>query len=571
MKEKLVKWIRKFNNIKFRHKLVLTYFCVGVIPILVLGIFCYQQSRSQLMEREQNNIQDYMMQSVSGLDNQMRIYNNLSDYISYNQTIAQVVSYDYKSYYEMYQQFNEVLDPILSSLKYFHDDVNKVTIYTKNDIVKHDTTIAPISEIKGTDWYPKVENSREILWFADAGKKTVFSSRNMSMLKQCDCEGILYINVDYNSMFSNFSQMSSKNYGVYIVDDNGNKIYEYHNFDKKNRAMKLSYPQLFTKASSKYTIVHATTSVSGWKVYLYKPNSLIMKSVRSMVLGIILVAFVCIVTSLFAVSRISRFMVSGIEELTENMAKVEAGDMEINVTSTSEDEVGELICGFGNMLDQIKRLIREVYESKLAQKEYEMRALQAQINPHFLYNSLSLINWKALEADKQDISRITLLLSSFYRTALNRGKNILSIRDEVNNVKSYLDIQLIMHDYDFDVVIDVPEKMMEYKTLNLILQPLVENAIDHGIDLKPEGRGKISIIGKAEGENLYLIVEDNGVGMEQEKAEQITSQSSKGYGVRNVNERIKLLYGPEYCMKVESEIMKGTRITICIPAVKESE
>lgn len=571
MKEKLVKWIRKFNNIKFRHKLVLTYFCVGVIPILVLGIFCYQQSRSQLMEREQNNIQDYMMQSVSGLDNQMRIYNNLSDYISYNQTIAQVVSYDYKSYYEMYQQFNDVLDPILSSLKYFHDDVNKVTIYTKNDIVKHDTTIAPISEIKNTAWYPKVENSKEILWFADAKKKTAFSSRNMPMLKQCDCDGILYINVDYNSLFSNFSQMSSKNYGVYIVDDNGNKIYEYHNFDKKNQNMKLSYSQMFSQSSSEYTIVHADTSVSGWKVYLYKPNSLIMKSVRPMILGIILVAFVCIVTSLLAVSRISRLMVSGIEELTENMAKVEAGDMEINVTSTSEDEVGDLIRGFGNMLDQIKRLIREVYESKLAQKEYEMRALQAQINPHFLYNSLSLINWKAIEADKQDISRITLLLSSFYRTALNRGKNILSIRDEVNNVKSYLDIQLMMHDYDFDVVIDVPEEIVDYKTLNLILQPLVENAIDHGIDLKPEGRGKISITGKKEENNIYLIVEDNGVGMEQEKAEQITSQSSKGYGVRNVNERIKLLYGSEYCMKVESEIMKGTKIIICIPAVKESE
>lgn len=119
------------------------------------------------------------------------------------------------------------------------------------------------------------------------------------------------------------------------------------------------------------------------------------------------------------------------------------------------------------MLGEINRLIHEVYESKLTQRKSEMTALQAQINPHFLYNSLSLINWKALEAGQQDISKITLALSSFYRTSLNRGKNVLTIEKEIENMKSYLEIQLCMHDNDFDVIMDIDEEILPYQTLNL--------------------------------------------------------------------------------------------------------
>lgn len=149
-----------------------------------------------------------------------------------------------------------------------------------------------------------------------------------------------------------------------------------------------------------------------------------------------------------------------------------------------------LINGFDHMVSRISTLITEVYEGRIHQKEYEMRALRAQINPHFLYNSLSLINWKAIESGQEDISRITLELSNYYRTSLNKGRNTLTLEQELSNVRSYLQIQQLMHDGDFDVEIDVAAEILQYESLNLILQPLVENAIDHGIDLKTEGRGR---------------------------------------------------------------------------------
>lgn len=567
---------QKFKDIKFRYKLILTYIFIGIIPLCILGIASYRQTREMLMDHEYSNMRDYVKQSVMSLENQLKIYDNLSDYIAYNQTLAQVINYDYNSYHEMYDKFTNVLDPLLASLKYFHSSVNQVTIYTRNDFVKHDTTIAPLSEISNEPWYQEVRNTkaRNTVWFIDEEKKKIFSARNMPSLDKGEFDGVLYIEVDYDELFLPFSQMTSDNYGVYVVDAHKRIAFEYSDFEKGHTSSSISYVGLTEEwekyqegQQSSYTIVNTTTN-NNWTVWLYRPNSVIQETIWGIAFTTIGVMFVCIIASFIAATYISKLMVSGIEKLTQNMYQVEAGNMDIVVTSENKDEVGELIRGFGMMIDRINHLIEEVYEGKIAQKEYEMKALQAQINPHFLYNSLSLINWKAIEANQTDISRLTLLLSTFYRTALNRGNNILSVRDELNNMKSYLDIQLMMHENNFDVVIDVEEDMYDYCTLNLILQPLVENAIDHGIDLKLEGRGVIKITGRIEDSVLYFIVEDNGAGMDEEKAALIPSQQSKGYGVRNVNERIKLLYGKEYDLKVYSKIGEGTKIVVRMPAMK---
>ena len=225
------------------------------------------------------------------------------------------------------------------------------------------------------------------------------------------------------------------------------------------------------------------------------------------------------------------------------MKEVEQGNLEAEITSDSQDEIGDLVNGFDSMLLQLNTLIKEVYEGRIKEKEYEMKALQAQINPHFLYNTLSLINWKAIEA----------------------GKNVMSLSDELRNMRSYLDIQLMMHDYDFDVEFDVDESIGQYQSLNLMLQPLIENAIAHGIDVKTDGRGKLTITGKEEGDLIVLTVADNGVGMNDEQAARILTEESKGYGVRNVNERIKLYYGEQYSLQIESKVGQGTKVSIRIP------
>ena len=157
-------------------------------------------------------------------------------------------------------------------------------------------------------------------------------------------------------------------------------------------------------------------------------------------------------------------------------------------------------------------------------------------------------------------------LSQFYRTSLNKGKNTCSIREEIENMKAYLDIQLMMHDNNFDIQCDVDDDILECETLNLILQPIVENSIKHGIDLiETDKRGLIKIYATKNDGVIYVMIEDNGVGMNQNTIDIMLSQNSKGYGMRNVNERIKLYYGEEYGIYIESVMNEGTIITVKIP------
>lgn len=584
MKHRIGQW---FKNAKIQKKIMIIYICIGTIPILLLGLFASGQERKTLMEREHRNIEDSVSQGASQLKSQILVYNNLSDYIAFNQPISDVLIGDYDNIFSMYEQYTATVDPVLSSLKYFNPNINQITIYLDKNIVKHDTMVDSLQTIEGEKWYRQNESSlsQKVKWIIDAENKTSFSARTMPIMEQNKQKGILYLDVNYDSLFAGFDDISRDSYGLYIVDKKGNVLFEKDTFSentasknntkttaKKSKKKRLSFPALKKKMEaqengkkSNYLIVSADAGVDDWKIIVYQPQKMMAREIQTLLVLVMGIIAVCIITSVVASLAFSRFVVRDIKRLRDNMQAVEEGNMELMVTSNAGDEVGSLIRGFGSMLGEINRLIHEVYESKLTQRKSEMTALQAQINPHFLYNSLSLINWKALEAGQQDISKITLALSSFYRTSLNRGKNVLTIEKEIENMKSYLEIQLCMHDNDFDVIMDIDEEILPYQTLNLLLQPLVENAIDHGIDLKEDGRGYIKIIGRKDAENIYLTVEDNGVGIEPEILSSILEFKTKGYGVRNVNQRIRLYYGEEYCLRIESEVGKGTRCTINIP------
>lgn len=537
--------------------------------MLILGIYCYQFVNQLLVDREIKNLQSSLNQAMSVVDNQLMIYENMSDYLAFNQAIMQTVTFPYEdNYYEMYNQFTTVFDPMVTSLKYLHSDIKQVTVYAQKDIERHDTTLAPITDIEGEPWFQEVSASNKILWVIDKKEKKIFCVRKMPELQ--GELGIIYIEVDYDKLFEPFTQMLDENYGVYVQEQE-EIVFSFNTFDESYDGIDLSEKNITSlKTSGDSEFIFVDCDLGGeaeLRAGMYRPASQIKATIRPMTMAIGFICAISIICATLLLTKLTGIIVKNIEKLTRNMKEVKRGNLEVTITSDSSDEIGELVQGFEEMVERIKTLIEEVYEGKLSLKEYEMKALQAQINPHFLYNSLSLINWKAIEANEKDISKITLALSKFYRTALNKGKSVMPLEDEISNVKSYLDVQLMMHDYEFDVEINIDECMYYYDTPNLILQPLIENAIDHGIDLKTEGRGKIVIRGWSEGETMYLSVEDNGVGMEEEVAQSILTRKSKGYGVRNVNERIKLTYGPDYGLTIESKEGEGTKITVKMPIV----
>ena len=558
---------RKFRDMRLTGKLVVIYLLAGFVPVIIILSITYMEMKKILWDRETTILQSYVRQTTDAMDNELELYNNLSKYISYNQSIAKILSAD-QSAYQNYEQFSTVIDPLLSSIMYFHENVNQVTIYTDASDVKHGSTVAPLKDLAdGRHEYDDLDNN--IHWRIEMENHTAFSVSRMAMLEQRGAKGVLYVSVDYDSVFQPFyTETMFDNYGLVIEDEYGNTIFTKNTFADDKAAYELNVDQfkaLREMENSGYQFIDRTSNATGWNICVYKPDRLIISSVQP----ILIIAVVAILVSMFAgitcIHIISEFITKRIKKLQKTMKATETGNLGMVIENDSADEIGDLINGYNSMSKRLDETVNEVYQSKIKEKEYEMRALQAQINPHFLYNSLSMINWKALEADQEDISHITLALSTFYRTALNKGKNILLVKDEIANIKSYLDIQLAMHDNSFDVVYDIDDSILKYETLNLILQPLLENAIGHGIDVKTDGRGEIRIEGKENGDFLDFTVSDNGVGMTKTQAALILSKSSNGYGVSNVNERIKLYYGEQYAVKIDSTPGVGTKVMLHFP------
>ncbi|WP_242966088.1 sensor histidine kinase [Clostridium chromiireducens] len=571
----LVNRLKKFFlNLKFRHKIILTYFLVSIIPITILGLFCYEQTRYLLLNQEKENLKKSFSESVAEIENSANVYNNLANYTTFNPMVLEVVNYDYKSYYEMYYKFHNMLDPYIDMLKALHNEVQQLTIYTTNNIVKHSDYIIPMDNIKDTGWYQEVSGKYQPHWFV-SDKKDIFLAVQFINKNYNNIQNILYVKINSESFFKSLYNISSSNCGVYVLDKNGEVIFENKNYDGENdyflpsTELNKGKKDSVTYNNRNYVLIKSDINNLGWTVYLYKPINLIVESSKNIIYTVYLIVGICFLLILVVGYWLSYIIVNRIERLTKNMKEMDMEHLDVTVKSDSEDEIGILINSFHRLIVKIKTLIQEVYKSEIARRKYEMKALQAQINPHFLYNSLSLINWKAIRSGEDEISEMAQLLSTFYRTSLNKGSSVISVENELNNTEAYIKIQVMMHNYNFDVNFDIDDKVKEYYTINLLLQPLVENAILHGIDEKRNNRGMLRISAKQIEKDIIFEVEDNGVGMEPEMCEKILTTKTKGYGVKNVYDRIKLTYGENCDLKFISILNEKTVAIMRIPIEKD--
>lgn len=289
-------------------------------------------------------------------------------------------------------------------------------------------------------------------------------------------------------------------------------------------------------------------------------------------LQMILVFGFFIITSLILISLfLSSSIVKPVKKLQRLMKDVEGGNLDIVYSDYGEDEIGQLGQSFNKMKIQIKNLINTVYIEQKNKREAELRALQTQIQPHFLYNTLDTIHWMALEHNAHDIVRMVDAITNIFRISISRGEEVISYREEIKHVESYLFVQKVRYEDKLEYEMIFDNELKEYKILKLIIQPLVENAIYHGIKGK-KGTGTILIQGKIEGKEAKIKVVDNGIGIEKEKLLEIkdvlegrSKSEGVGYGMFNVNERIKLMFGNEYGIEIQSEYGKGTEVILRHP------
>lgn len=561
---------KKQFNFNLQQKITCTYMLVCIIPIIIVGIFAYKQSSKLVQQTEKGKMNDFLLQITFSMKNQLNIYENLADYIAFNETIYRVINYPYKNYYESYAKYSSLVNPIIDSMRYLHTDMSRIVIYTDNISDAYGASVLPLESVKEEFWYKNMEQSTEIQWFVKKDT-SVFLARNMLSKTYDDANSILYIEFEYEKLFQPLQVLGEENIGVLVTDDQNRIIYEYNTLMDDYKEFKIMGSEGLSageihRPSGNYFVSMENIEGYDWDIFLYKPVETFPKYVNTILSTVCIIIFVSLMI-MYGVGVIaSHLIVKPIEGLTENMRQfADDGKMDVTVTSGAKDEVGIMIRSFGKMVQRIHKLIEENYKNKIDLKEFEMKALQAQINPHFLYNTLSMINWKALQAGEKDISKIALRLASFYRTTLNKGRNITIVKDELQNIQDYLEIQLFMHDWSFDVIWEVSEDILFFKMPNLILQPIVENAINHGIDLKEDGKGILEIRGYHDGNKLILQIKDNGIGIKEETCNELLTRNTSGYGVKNVNDRIRLLYGVQSNLDIKSTLGLGTIVTIEMP------
>lgn len=274
---------------------------------------------------------------------------------------------------------------------------------------------------------------------------------------------------------------------------------------------------------------------------------------------------------------ISRMIMTGITEpirkLSEATKQAGSGDFAVRAQEDSNDELAVLNTSFNQMLEKIGQLVEDIRIEQMNLRQAELKLLQAQINPHFLYNTLDSIIWLAEAGEKEQVVQVVSALSDFFRTTLSKGRDYITLQEEETHIRSYLQIQRIRYRDILEYDIQIPQELMQYPILKLTLQPLVENALYHGIKNK-RGVGHITVTGRSEEEKLIFCVRDDGIGMSPTQLERVRAmvrgerqdpESSSGFGLFNVNQRLQLNYGTEYGLKIDSVYEEGTLATVVIP------
>ena len=364
---------------------------------------------------------------------------------------------------------------------------------------------------------------------------------------------------------------------VYIMDSNGEIVYspvnsivnriKYNWFINSNKFIK-------NIKNEQYQITYNYSNYTKWNtigVVSLKENQKVVHVIK---LYTIIIALGILTLGIIAALFFSASIAKPIKKLRGLMKMAEEGDLNVRFDNKYDDEIGQLGKSFNNMIEKIKNLINLVYVEQKRKREAELKILEEQIKPHFLYNTLDTIQWMAQEHGAKDIIDIIKALTSLFRIGLNKGKEQVKIKDELKHIESYLTIQMARYEDKLSYNISYEETILEYSVTKIILQPIVENAIYHGIKAK-RGKGHISIDVKKIDNKIVFTVEDNGAGMTMERLEEINkiitgkegSYNNKGFGVFNVNERIKLSYGEEYGLKIYSKKNEGTKVEIYHPII----
>lgn len=585
------------------HKRMMLYFSVPLILVQILLCFlCYPQVVRHYREKTDYSMEQSVSQAISFTESYLRNMTYLANMVEDNGVIQNTLSADgfgeerpymeqWLEYYELNKEFNsyEISNSIYRFCLYVPDEV----MYAGNQYyfdgvsrLKERSDYVDLRYALNTgEDYVAISRERDGVDQQDTSQMVTLYHRIASKKEKEEELGICSISVSAKYFQDIMKNANITSEGlVYLMSENGRMITSSNSSilqKMQKKGILLNYgAELFMEkkkeGQKEYYITRQNVDGASWQMILIIPENEYEDQYRFLWLSAALMLGSMIAVIVLMSYLLSGYYVGRLKKLNVEMTGLESGNLNANLPiTTEEDEIEEIYHNFNGMVQEVQRLMQKHYQLGKEVKMAEVRALQAQINPHFLYNTLDLINWISMDYGAEEIGTLTWNLARFYRLSLNHGKSLISIGEEVEHVEVYVNIENYHFDNAISLEVDVPEELKSYACLNIILQPFVENAIVHGIAEKPDIEScEIRICARREEQDIVFSVQDDGPGVDVKEMQKETQQDIRtaqhGYGVRNINFRLKLCFGEKYGVTyLESE--KGTHVEIKIPVMTMAE
>lgn len=542
-----------------QYKLIFYYALFALLPMFLIAVFTYGNTKKIQLERLYEELSYQMEHTIKNLDEKANNYYAASNMFYMDNTLQSYLTADYSQ--RGYEDLYSYVDDLFSNVKIFNPDITKISVYTSNRTLPQDEYYFYLLDPENLpDWYQTTGNGG-VMHMQNTGNGTISFTRKLNFYESGQYQIFVYMEIteDYlNQMLG----LGDEEITMVLLNDAGEIQASNHpELIGKNMASINLEKQIFMKNNTAYC----------GQLQLFTDSRRYDKVAGLAASRIFLVFFVSAVLALAAIYLYSRSFRNKVDKVRQGARFIGEGKLDYRIflseNGRGRDELDEIADSVNQMGEQIHTLIEESYKKELDRKISELNLLQEQINPHFLYNALSSISVLAMGNGDKAASRAILYLSDFYRITLSKGKQDITIREELNLLESYLKIQRMRFDDSIEVEYELDESLLDVHVVKLTLQPIVENAIHHGRDDDSEVFHILIRLFEEQGKTVFEVIDD-GCGMDPEKLMELQNSmnhSEGGYGLRNVNIRIKLQYGPQYGVYIESERGFGTKIRIEFP------
>ncbi len=582
-----------FQRISIRDTIFIYFTVSALVMFLLIGVSVYGRLSGQLSATMQKENQALINQVNLSLDAYLRTVMKLSDSLYYG-VIKNV---------DLLRKGETVNSEITLLYDNNKDSVSNIALLSGDGELLLAVPAARLKndmDVTGQEWFKDALEHPENLHFSMPHVQYIFDngenqyrwvitlSRAVEITKGTStAQGVLLIDMSYASLQYMLDNTPLGNQGyLYLMSGDGELIYH-----PQMQLIDAGLKEENTQAASAYgdgnyqetwqgkdrDVIVKTVGYTGWKIIGVSPeHGFTLNEVKTRLFLVFVVAFFLFLLAVIN-AYISSKITAPIQELEKSVNALEEGELDTQVYTGGSYEIQHLGRSIGGMARRIQALMNDIVAEHESKMKSEFDTLQSQINPHFLYNTLDIIVWMIENEQKQEAVKVVTALARFFRISLSKGRSIIPVRDELEHVRNYLTIQQKRFKNKFIYQIEAQEEVLSLASLKLMLQPLVENAIYHGMEFM-DGDGEITVKAERNEDRLCFTIADNGLGMTKEQVEGLltgetrsASKKGSGIGVKNVNERIRLYFGEDYGLEIFSEPDEGTAIQICLPAVPYEE